>query len=567
MENLAELLAQLDNLAELDDTALAALETDLASALNDLLPDGAAPSDEALDQAEAITAGVEAIRTELASRDEAATAREERAAALRDRVRGETEGDEGEPAEGEGDPAAEGEGAEEPEPVPEPIAAARTPAPRVGRVAARRQPTPAVTAASSPPLTFPEWGLTAAANAPSVTAGSAITDYDQLSSLFHAAHRMITGPNVGPRAYVPLVRAGRGALGEYGEERFLDAHAATNSAKVRNVVHPQAITAAGGMCAPINVAYDLPVVGSNARPVRDGALARFGADRGGVRTLVPPVLTDVAGALGVWTNQNDIDAGLAGAPDPVKPCMVIDCPDEVETILAAYTQCFKVGNFRQRFFPEQIEAVMKLITTAGARAAEIALLQTMKANSTAVTAAQLLGTTRDVLPYLDQAVAGYRDRWRLADTERLRLVLPRWVSSAMRADMARSLPGTSDENLVVADNTIASWFSSRSVNVTWSMEASTAAGFFGVQNAGALTKWPAAIEAFLYPEGAFLFLDGGSLDLGLIRDSTLTATNDLMFFSETFEGCHFQGPESLALAITTCPDGSVSGTADINPCA
>jgi hypothetical protein len=569
MEHLAELLAQLDNLAELDDAALATLETELAAALDELLPDGTTPSDDALDQAEAITAGVEAIRTEQASRDEAATAREERAAALRDRVRADAEGDEGEPAEGEGDPTAEeGEGEPAEPPVAEPIAAStRTPAPRIGRVAARRQPTPPVTAAASPPMSFPEWGLTAAANAPSVTAGSPITDYDQLSGLFHAAHRMITGPNVGPRAYVPLVRAGRGAIGEYGEERFLDGHAATNSAKVRNVVHPQAITASGGMCAPINVAYDLPVVGSNARPVRDTALARFGADRGGVRTLVPPILTDVGGALGVWTNQNDIDAGLAGAPDPVKPCLVVDCPDEVETILAAYTECFRVGNFRQRFFPEQIEAVMKLIATAGARAGEIALLQTMKANSTAVTAAQLLGTTRDVLPYLDQAVAAYRDRWRLADTERLRLVLPRWVSSAMRADMARSLPGTSDENLVIADATIAAWFSSRSVNVTWAMEASTAAGFFGAQVAGVLTKWPAAIEAFLFPEGAFLFLDGGSLDLGLIRDSTLTATNDLMFFSETFEGCHFQGPESLMLTITTCPDGTVSGTADVNPCA
>jgi hypothetical protein len=105
------------------------------------------------------------------------------------------------------------------------------------------------------------------------------------------------------------------------------------------------------------------------------------------------------------------------------------------------------------------------------------------------------------------------------------------------------------------------------VNVTWAMESASVSGHFGAQGAGALVKWPAALETFLYPEGAFLFLDGGSLDLGLIRDSTLAATNDLMFFSETFEGAHFQGPESTMITLTHCPDGTVSGTADVNPCA
>jgi hypothetical protein len=560
VENLAELLARLENLTDLDDADLAALETELAEALDAIL-DGPL-DDQTLADAEAVTAGVETVRAETAARADAATERQARADALRDRVRAEPEGDEGETAEGEPPAEGETEGPELPAEEAEPIAAAsRRIVARVGRVAARRQATPPPAGTTTPPLTFPEWGLTAAANAPGVTAGAPVNDYDQLGAIFFNAWRTITGPTVGPRANVPLVRAGRGPVGEYGEHRTLDGHAPSNAAKIRDVVHPSVITASGGMCAPINIAYDLPVVGSSARPVRDQALARFGADRGGIRTLIPPVLGDVTGALGVWTNDDDI-AGTG-----TKPCLTVDCPDETETLVEALTQCLKMGNFRQRFFPEQVEAVMKLIAVAGARAGEIKALQDMKANATAVTTARLLGTTRDVLAYLDQAVAGYRDRWRLDDSERLRLVLPRWAREAMRADMARSLPGTSDENLVIADATIAGWFASRSVNVTWAMEASSAAGFMGAQAAGALVKFPATIEAFLYPEGAFLFLDGGSLDLGLIRDSTLTATNDLMFFSETFEAIHFQGPEAICLTMTTCPDGTVSGTADIDPCA
>jgi hypothetical protein len=35
-------------------------------------------------------------------------------------------------------------------------------------------------------------------------------------------------------------------------------------------------------------------------------------------------------------------------------------------------------------------------------------------------------------------------------------------------------------------------------------------------------------------EGAFLSLDGGEFDLGIVRDSTLNATNDAEFFAESF---------------------------------
>jgi hypothetical protein len=570
--DLAQLLALLDTLPELDDDALAALADDLAAAMDALL-DGN-PDDTALADAEAAANGVDAVRAEQATRDQAAAERAERAEALRQRVHAEPEPDP--EAEPEGAEPAEAEGADaEPEPAaePEPLPAAAAVAPagrlpaRTGRVAARGTSRSAgATTASAPPpsMAFPQWGLTAAANAPGVVAGAPVNDYDQLASIFANAYRMITGPSAGPRAHVPLVRAGRGPLAEYGEARYLDGHAPTNAAKVRNVCHPAAITAAGGMCAPVNVAYDMPVVGSNVRPVRDTALTRFGADRGGVRTLVSPVLADVTGAIGFWTNANDL-AAVAGTP--TKPCLTIDCPDEVESLVQAITQCFKVGNLRQRFFPEQVEAVMRLISTAAARVAETTLLQTMKANSTAVTTAQLLGTSRDVLAYLDAAVAAYRDRWRLDDTERLRFVCHRQLRDAMRADLVRSLPGDPSVNFVVADTSIASWFSARGLNVTWAYEAPSASGHFGAQVAGPLVKFPTSVEALLYPEGAFLFLDGGTLDLGLIRDSTLTATNDLMFFSETFEAGHFQGPESILLTMALCPDGSVSGTADVNPCA
>jgi hypothetical protein len=42
-----------------------------------------------------------------------------------------------------------------------------------------------------------------------------------------------------------------------------------------------------------------------------------------------------------------------------------------------------------------------------------------------------------------------------------------------------------------------------------------------------------------FPEGTFLYIDGGTLDLGLVRDSTLNSTNDFQVFGEIFNNTVF----------------------------
>ena len=45
----------------------------------------------------------------------------------------------------------------------------------------------------------------------------------------------------------------------------------------------------------------------------------------------------------------------------------------------------------------------------------------------------------------------------------------------------------------------------------------------------------------------FQFLDAGRLDLGVVRDSTLDATNDYEVFTEQFESVAFRGFASGAI--------------------
>jgi hypothetical protein len=79
---------------------------------------------------------------------------------------------------------------------------------------------------------------------------------------------------------------------------------------------------------------------------------------------------------------------------------------------------------------------------------------------------------------------------------------------------------------------------------------------FGAQGAGALNPWPDTVQWGLYDEGHHLFLDGGTLDLGIVRDSTLNRTNDFETFVETFEGLAPRGVESIWITSTVCPDGT-----------
>lgn len=39
---------------------------------------------------------------------------------------------------------------------------------------------------------------------------------------------------------------------------------------------------------------------------------------------------------------------------------------------------------------------------------------------------------------------------------------------------------------------------------------------------------------FAMPQGTFVFIDGGTLGLGIVRDSVLNSTNDFQVFGETF---------------------------------
>ena len=108
-------------------------------------------------------------------------------------------------------------------------------------------------------------------------------------------------------------------VADFPDDRTLHAQdPEVNWSKIRKVNSPDAMTAAGGVCVPLDVSYDIFGVGCVERPVKD-ALATFSADRGGIRYVKPPELSTVEGAVGFWDAVTGQVTGYDGNPTAGRP--------------------------------------------------------------------------------------------------------------------------------------------------------------------------------------------------------------------------------------------------------
>lgn len=401
--------------------------------------------------------------------------------------------------------------------------------------------------------------ITAGADIPHVAAGSVLPDLKAVASALIARKNGMGRTSGGDGEFHQVATF----TTSFPEDRYLTRNdIEINRAKVDNIVAPKSLVAAGGLAAPVEIRYELFGLGSTKRPVKD-SLAVFGAERGGIRFVTPPVIADLTGAVSLWTLQDDIDAGTVGLPDPVKPCLRVLPGAEVVVYLEAIPLCLTFGNMGARAYPELVERHTELAMVAHARFAETRLLTRIGSLSTAVTAAAVLGAARDIFAQIDQAAAAYRNRHRIDVNSPLRAIFPEWFKNALRADLIKQIPGDgNDDTFGLAEAKMNAWFKLRNINVTWHMDGETGQ-IFGDQAAGALSPFPSNVIWYLFAEGTFLFLDGGTLDLGLVRDSTLNSTNDYKIFLETFEGVAKVGVESIRVTSALAIRGASSATVTV----
>lgn len=343
--------------------------------------------------------------------------------------------------------------------------------------------------------------------------------------------------------------------------------------KLDAVTTPQAIAASGGVCLPTNVDYSLDVWASQDRPVRDG-LAAFQVNRGGLVYRQPNTIGALSGSFTEWTEATDADPG-----DNVKNVLAITCESPVQVYVNAMVTRLGFGNLMGQFDPETIASNTDLAMAYAARAADAALwtqIQTFATNT--ITSASQLGASRDLFTTIIQTAANYRVTNRLNRDQTLTCIFPIWGLDIIRQDRVMELAHSADgpyDVFSITDDDINNWFDNYNVKVIWSLDPLTAnagAGTYVNQNFGAFTasaavpSYPTEVMWNLFIEGSIQFLDGGRLDLGVVRDATLDSTNDYETFVETFENVANRGFSGGVLQIvsTTHPRGGSSATVAIS---
>jgi hypothetical protein len=275
------------------------------------------------------------------------------------------------------------------------------------------------------------------------------------------------------------------------------------------------------------------------------------AERGGISVPSVTTIGSITTAITVIEEEDD----AAGGTFATKSCQDLTCPTWTDVAVGAISHCREYGNFNSRAWPEGIAHENNLTMAAHSRVADARLLNRIKSLSINVTTTQVLGSTIDLIYAMARAAAGIRYRLRLpADQVRLRALMPAWVPEMLQVDIA-STPFDRFKTRQDVLNIL------RLTGVEPSFYLDTpGTGVdqgFADETAGPLDDFPDSVQWALFVEGAFLHLDSGVLELGIVRDSSLNSTNDYQVFGETFENVARIGPTQAALWVTSgiCPSG------------
>lgn len=501
-------------------------------------------------------------REEEAEQEEA----EEPVAELADEAEGEGEGDDG-----DGDDGDDGdEGEEAPAEVEEASVEPLTAGSNGGSSKHYRRPPRATRERLAPPK--PKGTpLIAAAGAPGIrNPGEALTRMDLAQAMVEAVKRLGT-PTKHEKGVEDRHLLARADF-PFPEERILKPGEPTqNSAKIAAIGSPffggpaalEPLVASGGLCAPLTPFYDIPDFAVRDRPVRD-ALPSFQAVRGGVSVPSVSTIGDITTAITVIEEDEDAQGGTFAT----KSCQDFTCPSWTDVPVGIISHCREYGNLNAMAWPEGIAHENNLTLAAHARTAEQRLLDRIKSLSINVTTASVYNAAFDLIYGMVRAASGIRFRLRLGENAPvLRSLMPVWVLDLLVADSAASQVDDRFKARAEVERIL------RGAGVVPAFyldtpSTGTSQGF-AAETASALDDFPDDVQYALYVEGEFLHLDGGVLELGIVRDSTLNSTNDYQVFGETFENVARIGPTQGALWVTAtvCPDGTFPALQTALSCA
>lgn len=574
---------------------LEALETQLVDAFDAQLDAGSTDVATMTELAEAL----DRVRGEQNARAEADAAAADTIAALRSRVHSEPAADE--------TPATDPEAAADDAPADDAEPALVAAAPAARRLPASASRTAARSTRPNVPDAEPRISITAAADIPGIAAGATI-DLSAVAVAMHDKARSLS--NGSPRVpiakfTIPFAANARITKGMSKEAALDVLEAQTNPARLGNLV------ASGGWCVPSANQYelfaldgatgllDVPQVNVERGGLNipsyigidaaDGALFSWSEDQdeqttltitdldatGGTATVSfsAPHLLAVGDLINVVTGTAaDGPVYVAGVTDgdtvtfatvgtPTvsnatgyatrqKSCFHIPCPTWTDYRLAAYGLCIEHGNLTDRAFPELTRRYVSLVMAAHLRRISALHCATMEtsANSVAVTVTAA-GTDSfgELMSAIELQAADYRSEHLMASSVIIEVILPSWTREMLRSNLAMR---AGVDLLTVSNEQLDGHFAARRVRVQFVED------YQPMFSSTPKQVWPTSLRFLMYPAGGFAEGNGGSIDLGVQRDSQLNKTNDFTAaWTEDFRVLARRGPKARKATVTLSTDG------------
>lgn len=399
--------------------------------------------------------------------------------------------------------------------------------------------------------------LIASADVPGISTGGQFSD---MSAVSVAMQRKLDslpknrlGGSSGLRMRYAVASIERDSVRTDGlsQENFgRDDQALLQAARKESRLPGGSLTAAGGgWCAPSETIYDLCTTAST-----DGLLSmpETTINRGGIRYTSGPDFSAILDSITDFcmTEQDVIDG-------ETKDCITVDCPDFIEARLEACWLCIKVPLLTQAGYPEYVRSFIDNAIVANAHKMSARDVLGIISGSTAVNATGNYGNATDTLSELELVATYQRQKFALADTTTLEVLLPSWFKTIIRADLARRADA---DLLSVSDAQITGYFTARQLNVQWLKYL-----YPITETAGALTI-PATIDVPMYPAGTWVRGVKPVISLDAVYDSQSLAANEYTaLFVEDGSLLAKMCYDSVKVTLGTCASGR-TGAGDLADC-
>lgn len=262
------------------------------------------------------------------------------------------------------------------------------------------------------------------------------------------------------------------------------------------------------------------------------------------------------------TNANVASAAVSpvgyvrnNTPSPTKPCLTIPCPTFTEYRLEAEGLCITHGNLQDRAWPEVTSRFVALATAGHLHRMSAASLTKIMADiTTASNTITVTSTGSDTFGEVISALQLQRQdmisQYKMAENSVFEAVMPMWLKDACRVSLAMraGVDLLKVTNAQINAAFVAEGFRPQFVHALDAMWSGT------LQAA-----WPTSCTIVLMIAGSYFRMRGGTIDLGVQRDSAQNATNDFtVAWSEEFYQVGRRGPSGRTLTVTLDTTGNTA---------